>query len=127
MNVAARSCAVQAQRTTTSPATATSVAEPSWDALANSFASLSAAFAWGAILLALVAVVAAVGWGFLVRHWAEREARKEAADCVQKLMDKWLAEEAPQIVRKNVELLRNTSLGSDDDDKAADEIGKEAG
>ena len=63
---------------------------PNWDAMAVSFASLSNAFAWGAIFLAFIAVVAAVGWGFLVRHWAEREARAEAAECVKRLMDKWL-------------------------------------
>ena len=101
--------------------------EPAWDALANSFASLSAALAWGSILLALVAIVAAIGWGFLVRHWAEREARAEAAECVKKLMDKWLVDEAPQIIRKHVELLQNASLGEDGDGKAADEMGKEAG
>lgn len=100
---------------------------PEWDALANSFASLSAALAWGSILLALIAIVAAIGWGFLVRHWAEREARAEAAECVKKLMDKWLVDEAPQIIRKHVELLQNASLGEDGDGEAADEMGKEAG
>jgi hypothetical protein len=120
VNVAARSCAAPAQ-------SAPVPHEPPWDALANSFASLSAAFAWGAILLALIAIVAAVGWGFLVRHWAEREARVEADECVKRLMDKWLVDEAPQIVRKHVELLQNTSLGNDDEETAADEIGKEAG
>lgn len=120
VNAASRSCTVSGQ-------TAPTVHEPPWDALANSFASLSAALAWGAILLALVAIVAAVGWGFLVRHWAEREARVEAAECVKRLMDKWLIDEAPQIVRKHVELLRNASLGSDDEDAAADAMGKEAG
>lgn len=101
--------------------------QPEWDALANSFASLSSAFAWGSILLALVAIAAAAGWGYLVKRWAEDEARKEASECVNKLMEKWLAEEAPQIIRRNVELLQNASLGSDDDAEAADEMGKEAG
>ncbi len=120
VNAASRSCAIGTQ-------TAPSVRQPTWDALANSFASLSAAFAWGTIFLALVAVVAAIGWGFLVRHWAEREAKREAAECVNRLVDKWLVEEAPQIVRKHVELLQNASLGGDDDEAAADEMGKEAG
>jgi hypothetical protein len=101
--------------------------EPTWDALANSFASLSAAFVWGSLLIAAIAVAAGIGWGFLVKYWAEREARKEAAECVNKLMDKWLVEEAPQIVRKHVELLQNASLGADDEESAADEMGKEAG
>jgi hypothetical protein len=42
-------------------------------------------------------------------------------------MDKWLVDEAPQIVRKHVELLQNASLGSDDENEAADEMGREAG
>ena len=120
VNAASRSCTLSAQ-----PAPA--VHEPPGDALANSFASLSAAFAWGSILLALIAIVAAIGWGFLVRHWAEREARAEAAECVKKLMDKWLVDEAPQIISKHVELLQSASLGEDEDGEAADEIGKEAG
>ena len=120
VNAASHSCTISAQPAPTAH-------EPTWDALANSFASLSAAFAWGTLFLALVAVLAAIGWGFLVRHWAEREAKKEAAECVDRLMDKWLVEEAPQIVRKHVELLQNASLGGDDDQAAADEMGKEAG
>ncbi|RYG89603.1 MAG: hypothetical protein EON59_01295 [Alphaproteobacteria bacterium] len=101
--------------------------EPAWDALANSFASLSAAFAWGSIILAIIALAAAIGWGYVVKVWAEQEARKEAAECVKRQMDKWLAEEAPQLIRRSVELLQNTSLGTDDDAAAADEMGKEAG
>jgi hypothetical protein len=120
VNAASRSCTVGAQP-------AQIVHEPAWDALANSFASLSAAFAWGTLFLGLVAVLAAIGWGVLVRVWAEREARKEAAECVKRLMDKWLVEEAPQIVRKHVELLQNASLGGDDEATAADEMGEEAG
>ncbi len=106
---------------------ATTAKVPEWDALANSFASLSSAFAWGSLVLALVAILGGAAWGFVVKVWAEREARKEAAECVNRLMAKWLAEEAPGIVRQHVENLRNASLGSTDDDDAADEMGKEAG
>lgn len=101
--------------------------QPEWDALANSFASLSNAFAWGALLLGFLAVVAGVAWGLLVRVWAEREARAEAAECVKRQMDAWLAEEAPTIIRQHVESLQNASLGTTPDEEAADEIGKEAG
>lgn len=114
----------------TAPPVAQAVAakpEPAWDALANSFASLSAAFAWGSILLAFIALAAAIGWGYVVKVWAEQEARKEAAECVKRQMDKWLAEEAPQLIRRSVELLQNASLGTDDDAAAADEMGEEAG
>lgn len=101
--------------------------QPEWDALANSFASLSAALAWGSILLAIIALIIAIGWGLLVKVWAEREAQKEAAECVKKLMEKWLAEEAPGIIRQHVENIQNASLGDTPDDEAADEMGKEAG
>ena len=122
VSAASRACPAVA-----APAPTPATAPPEWDALANSFASLSNAFAFGSIILALVAIVGAVGWGYLVKKWAEEEARKEAAECVKKIMDRWLADEAPQIIRKNVEYLQNTSLGPGDDDRAADEMGKEAG
>ena len=102
-------------------------ADPQWDALANSFASLSNAFAWGSLLLAVIAIVSAGAWGWFVKGWAEKEAKKEAKECTQKFIETWLAEEAPQIVRRHVDVLRNTSLGTVDDDNAADSIGQEAG
>lgn len=122
VNAAARACPNPAASVVSPTAP-----QPEWDALANSFASLSSAFAWGSLLLALIAILAAAGWGYLVKRWAEQEARKEAAECVKRQMDKWLAEEAPQIIRQNVEYLQNASLGTDDDAAAADEMGKEAG
>ena len=124
VSAAARSCPAISAPT---PVATVAAPQPEWDALANSFASLSNAFAFGSILLALIAIVAAIGWGYLVKKWAEEEAQKEATECVKRMMDKWLAEEAPQIIRKNVEYLQNTSLGPGDDDRAADEMGKEAG
>lgn len=121
VNAASRACVA--------PGTKAVAAEQTgdFDALANSLAALSAAFGWGSLLLALLAVLAGIGWGYVVKVWAENEARKEAAECVKKLMDKWLAEEAPQIIRRNVELLQNASLGIDDDAEAADQMGEEAG
>ena len=102
-------------------------APPNWDAMANSFAALSTAFVWGSILLAILAVIAGLAWGKLVTINAENEARTEAQKCARSTIDNWLAEEAPLLIRAHVEFLRNTSLGSDDDDKAADAIGKAAG
>lgn len=79
----------------------------------------------------MVAVLAALGWGYLVKGWAEKEAREEAERCAKKHTDayinKWLATEAPQIVRRHVENLMNATLGDEDDETAAEEIGKEAG
>ena len=107
------------------------VSAPNFDGLTASFASLSAAFTWGTIILAVVAVLAAAGWGFLVKVWAEKEARDEAERCAKKhtdaYMQKWLATEAPQIVRRHVENLMNATLGNGDEETAAENIGKEAG
>ena len=132
--IATATCAklVSAAATGACPAVQSTPTEPAhsalpWDALANSFASLSAAFAWGALFLAVLAVAAGVGWGFLVKGWAEKEARREAAECVKKQMDKWLTDEAPGLIRQHVENLQNASLGGDGDGEAADEMGKEAG
>ena len=101
-------------------------AAPNWDAMANSFASLSAAFAWGSIVLAVVAIIAALAWGRIVTATAEKEARKMAKDCADDYIKKWLAEEAPSLVQRHVEFLLDATIGAGDDASAADEIGKEA-
>jgi hypothetical protein len=95
--------------------------------MANSFASLSAAFAWGSIILAIVALFGGIAWGWLVTVKAEREARKIAEACTRDYIEKWLAEKAPELVRQRVDLLLDTTLGSGNDLSAADEIGKGAG
>lgn len=101
--------------------------QPSWDALANSFASLSAAFAWGAIVLAVIAIIAAVAWGKVVTITAEKEAREEAKRCADTYIQNWLAADAPGIIRQHVEYLQDTTLGGGDDGKAADQMGEAAG
>lgn len=101
--------------------------QPEWDALANSFASLSSAFAWGALLLGVLALLGGIAWARLVKRDAEEEARKEAQACVKKMMDDWLANAAPGIIRRHVDNLQDASLGAVNDAAAADEMGKEAG
>lgn len=106
-------------------------ATPHWDAMANSFASLSAAFAWGSLILALVAVFAAFAWGRVVTARAEREAREMAETEVKK----WLQDVAPPLIKREaVEFLRafrGESTISDDDlaklVTAAGADGKEGG
>lgn len=101
---------------------------PNWDALANSFASLSAAFAWGSLFLAIVAIIAGIGWAKYVAGQAENEARTEAAKCAKAYIEKWLIDEAPGLVRNHVELLRSTTITKpSDDDTAADRMGEGAG
>lgn len=103
-----------------------SPAQPNWDALANSFASLSAAFAWGSIVLGLIAVLAAIAWGKIVTMIAEKEAREEAKRCANTYIRKWLVEEAPGIIQRHLELLNDATMGSGSDSQAADQIGESA-
>lgn len=100
---------------------------PEWDALANSFAALGLALALGGVLLTAIALLGGFAWAKLVRREAEREAREEARACVEKIMDEWKANQAPQIVRKHVEFLLDASIGAADDESAADDMGKGAG
>lgn len=100
---------------------------PNWDAMATSLASLSNAFAWGSLIVAIMAFIMALAWGRIVTARAEKEARDEAKKCANELIAKWLAEEAPQIIRLNVEIITNATLGTGNDETAADDIGKEAG
>ena len=98
---------------------------------ADSLAALSTAFTYGSILLAIIALLGALAWGFLVKVWAEREARAEAIkvakECADAYINKWLAEQAPGIIRARVDLINDASLGSGDDDTAADDLGAGAG
>lgn len=101
--------------------------DPNWDAMATSFSSLSLAFTWGTIILAVIALIGAIAWGWFVKGWAEKEARIEAEKCATATINEWLSKEAPQIIRRHVEYLNDTSVGKTDDGKAADEIGEAAG
>lgn len=71
---------------------------------ADSLAALSAAFTFGSILLAMIALFGAIGWGFLVKIWSEREAREEAKRCTEK----WLAEEAIPMLRREMQEWKKT-------------------
>lgn len=116
-----------------------SAGAPNWDAMASSFASLSTALTWGSILLAFAALAIGYAWMRIAtreakeaareeaKAVAEHEARKEAKSLADAYIAKWLAEEAPDIIRAHVENLQNATLGTGDDDEAADEIGKAAG
>ncbi|WP_156347771.1 MULTISPECIES: hypothetical protein [unclassified Sphingomonas] len=71
--------------------------------MANSFASLSNAFAWGSLILALVAVFAAFAWGKIVTARAENEAR----DMAKAAVEEWLQNVAPPLIaREAAEFLR---------------------
>lgn len=125
MAVEACSKMVEAATRTCNPTAATPA--PNWDAMATSFASLSNAFAWGSLIVAVMAFIMALAWGRIVTARAEKEARAEAKNCANELIEKWLAEEAPQIISRNMQILQDATVGQGDDAKAADEIGKAAG
>jgi hypothetical protein len=95
--------------------------------MANSFASLSTAFTWGSLILALVAIIGGLAWGWIVAKKAENEARTEAKRCAEAFIEKWLADEAPRIVREHMENIGKASLGTGNPDEAADAMGNAAG
>ena len=89
---------------------------------ADSLAALSTAFVYGSILLAVLVVIAGFAWAKFVAHEAKEMAKADAATYIAK----WLAEKAPGLIREHVELLQDATLGTGDDDVAADDIGREA-
>jgi hypothetical protein len=117
---AARSC----QPLVTAPPEA---AHPNWDAIAVSLTSQSNAIAWGSAVLATIFAVAGFAWAKVVARDAEREARDMAKTCAEAYIGKWLAQEAPGIIRERVDLILDATLGSGDDTKAADDLGVQAG
>lgn len=120
VEVATRSChaLVQAQ-----PASAQS---PGISA-ADSLAALSNSFAFGSLLLAVIVLVGGFSWGKIIAASAKEEATQAAAKLAEQRIEDWLAKEAPRIVRTQVDLILNATLGSGDDADAADRLGKEAG
>jgi hypothetical protein len=94
---------------------------------ADSLAALSTAFTFGSILLAIIALIAGFAWGKIVAAAAEREAKTAAKDCAEEYIVKWMAEEAPAIIRNQVDLLNDATIGDGDDADAADKLGEEAG
>ncbi len=122
---------------------------PNWDAMANSFAALSSALAWGATILGAAALLVGFAWMRIVSDRARKEARtiaekeartvaeeakkiadiearKEAKACAQAYIQSWLADEAPGIIQKHLELLNPPKIGSGDDLNTTDEMGEKA-
>lgn len=119
VGVAAKACPTASlPASTTVPPTPA----PEWDALANSFASLGVAIAWGGTILAIIALIAGIAWAKLLRGIAREEARR----CAEERMEKWLAEEAPQLLSRMNASMQDASLGDTEDFLAADEMGEEA-
>jgi hypothetical protein len=96
--------------------------QPEWDALANSLASVGAAVAWGGTVLAIIALIAGIAWAKLLRGIAREESRR----CAEELMEKWLAEEAPQLLSRMNASIQDASIGDTEDTLAADQMGEGA-
>lgn len=90
---------------------------------ADSLAGLSTAFTYGSMLLAVVVLLAGYAWAKFVAHEAKEMAKLDARHYI----DKWLADEAPGIIRQRVDLINDATLGSGDDATAADDLGAQAG
>lgn len=56
------------------------------------------------MLLALIALFGAIAWGFLVKGWAEKEAREEAERCTKK----WIEEEGFPMLRREIQEWKKT-------------------
>ena len=82
------------------------ITQPNWDAMANSFAGLSNAIAWGGLILTVILFFAGLGWGKVIMRNAEKEARDEARQC----MAQWIAENAASEVRLAVDKIIGSSL-----------------
>lgn len=110
-------------------------ANPNWDAMAVALTAQSNAIAWGSIILAVIFFVAGLAWSRVVlatakqeaREAADREAKAMAKSCADDYIGKWLAEQAPGIIRERVDFILDATLGSDDDATAADDLGEQAG
>lgn len=99
VEAATRSCQPQAPVPPPIP-----LASETVNTTADSLAALSTAFTYGSILLAVVALLGAVAWGFVVKGWAEREARDEAERCTKK----WIEEEGFLMLRREMQEWKKT-------------------
>ena len=130
--VAAGVCAKMVEAATrscpaTTPLASAQAANPNWDAIAVALTAQSNAISFGAVVLAIIIAVAGLAWGKIITLNAEREARDMAKACADAYISKWLAEEAPGIIREQVDLIIDATIGSGNDAQAADDLGEGAG
>lgn len=87
---------------------------------ADALAGLSTAFTFGSMLLAVLVLLAGFTWAKFVAHEAKEMAKADARDYIAK----WLAEQAPVIIRERVDLIIDATIGSGDDATAAEDLGE---
>jgi hypothetical protein len=88
---------------------------------------LSVMIAIGAIFIAVLAIWSYSHFKALTEASAEKAASAAASAKAEELVSIWLSTEAPAVVRKNVDLLTDATLGTGDDAAAADDTGRQAG
>ena len=85
------------------------------------------AVTWVSVAVTGLAVIVALGglaWG---RH-VIREAKEDAKQEAERLIAKWLRDEAPKIIREGADGIRASSLDFGDTlENAADQVGRAAG
>ena len=100
------------------------------DGIAVGLTSLATAFTFGTIVFAILGLAGGFGWAWFIRLRAEKIAADTAAqtvdDICNRLANEWFATEAPELIRRHVELIVDTTLGNGNDFSAADEIGDKA-
>jgi hypothetical protein len=121
--IPANTCAQMVEAAARSCQPMISMAPEPANTTADSLAALSTAFTYGSMLLAVVVLLAGYAWAKFVAHEAGEMAKTDARNYI----DKWLAEEAPGIIRERVDLINDATLGSGNDDTAADDLGAQAG
>lgn len=92
-------CARMIDAASKSCASSVAAKAPASVSTGDGLTALSTAFMYGSLLLGLTALFGAIAWGFVVKGWAEREARIEAERCARK----WLEDEAPPIIRREIQ------------------------
>lgn len=103
-NIPVEACSKMVEAATRSCQPLIAAAPEPVNTTADSLAALSTAFTYGSILLGVIALVGAIAWGFLVKGWAEKEAREEAERCTKK----WLEEEAIPLLRREMQEWKKT-------------------
>lgn len=115
----------QAAHQSTAPMSAP--AAPNFDALAASFAALAVVVGWCAVAITALAIVVAFGgfaWGRAITREATSDAREEA----KRIIDKWLRDEAPRLLREGKGGLESSNGSLDETGKNADDaMGEAAG
>jgi hypothetical protein len=83
-----------------------------------------------AVFTVIISILAIWGYNNIeisAKDTAKETAEKTAKETAEKIVKEWLASEAPLLLSKRTIMLTDATLGLDNDETAADDIGKQAG